>query len=184
MAATDGSTASSSRCGLEEAGEPAVQVLLRLDDERRRTERSAGARRAPASCRAPRGAPIRCWRTAIITDIVIRIRSSTRSVATTTCARSPSTPAIASSKAACPSAGLMASSAAASIRLFLSGKTRKIVPSAMPAASGDLAGADVAALLDDERHEHVEDRLAAVVGAMAAARGARAAMSERHSQPD
>ena len=32
------------------------------------------------------------------------------------------------------SAGLMASSAAASIRLFLSGKTRKIVPSAMPAA--------------------------------------------------
>ena len=58
----------------------------------------------------------------------------------------------------------MASSAAASIRLFLSGKTRKIVPSAMPAASAISRVRDVAALLGEERHEHVEDRLAAVVG--------------------
>ena len=29
---------------------------------------------------------------------------------------------------------------------------------------GELAGADVPALLDEERHEHVEDRLAAVLG--------------------
>ena len=43
--------------------------------------------------------------------------------------------AIASSKASWPPAGLIASSAAASSSVSLSGKTRKIVPSAIPAAS-------------------------------------------------
>ena len=77
---------------------------------------------------------IRWGRTATITDIVRCIRSSTRWEASTTWSRRSWTSAMAFSKLSWPPAGLIASSAAASSRLFLSGKTRKIVPSAMPAA--------------------------------------------------
>ena len=71
---------------------------------------------------------------------------------------------MASSNAAWPSAGLIASSAAASIRLRLSGKTRKIVPSAMPAAWAISRVVTSLPALDQQRQQRRDDRLAAVVG--------------------
>ena len=69
-----------------------------------------------------------------MTAIVSCIRSSTRVAAATTRSRRSSASAMAASNASWPPAGLIASSAAANSSVALSGKTRKIVPSAMPAA--------------------------------------------------
>ena len=118
----------------------------------------------PAAIFAWSWAAIRWLRVAIITDMVRCIRSWTRSAATTTFSRSASSPAIASSKSRWPSAGLIASSAAASIRLRLSGKTRKIVPSAIPAASAISRVLTSPPFSTMQRHQRRDDRLAAVVG--------------------
>ncbi len=73
-------------------------------------------------------------RSASITGIARCIRAITRSAAIRILARRSSTPAIACSHWAAPSAGLIASWAAAFSSADLSGKTRKMVPSATPAA--------------------------------------------------
>ena len=68
-----------------------------------------------------------------------------------------------SSKASSPPAGLIASSAAAISSAALSGKTRKIVPSAIPAAWAISLVRDVAAPLDQQRDQGRQDRRPAVL---------------------
>ncbi len=53
----------------------------------------------------------------------------------------------------------------------LSGKTRKIVPSAMPAASAICRVVTSLAVLEQQRHDDVDDRVASFVGGQRARRG-------------
>ena len=83
----------------------------------------------------PGGCDIQIRRSAIITSVTFSERAVSRSVVTRTRSRSDSTPASAAWRSARPVAGLTTSSAAAISSAGLSGKTRKMVPSAIPAAS-------------------------------------------------
>ena len=109
-----------------------------------------------------------------MTAMVSCIRSSTRVAAATTRSRRSPASSMAASNASWPPAGLIASSAAANSSVALSGKTRKIVPSAMPAASAISLVVTSPPALDQQRDQRVEDRLAAVVGCHGGGTGSHA----------